>query len=76
MFDYNFNMKMQEYYKDIFMQVHEVMDDHETLKVGIEILKIAMARLDGDLDREDIAREYNKLGNIIKELEKIDENYV
>ena len=76
MFDYNFDMKMQEYYDDIFMQVHDVMDDHEVLKLGIEFLKIAMARLDGDLNREDILKEYVYLGDIIKKLEEIDKNYV
>lgn len=76
MFDYNFDTKLEEYYDDIFNMAHEVMDDHEVLKIGIEFLKIAMARLDGDLDREDILKEYVYLGDIIKKLEEINENYV
>jgi len=76
MFDYDFNMSLERYYESLFDTVHDTMDDREVLKVGIEVLKIAMSRLDGDLDKKDIKKEYQKLGYIIRELEEIEEDYV
>lgn len=76
MFDYNFNMQLERYYESIFDTIHDTMDDREVLKVAIEVLKIAMARLDGDLNNKDIKKEYQKLGYIIRELEEIEEDYV
>lgn len=76
MFNYNFNMLLERYYESIFDTIHDTMDDREVLKVAIEVLKIAMARLDGDLDNKDIKKEYQKLGYIIMELEEIEEDYV
>ena len=76
MFAYNFNMPLERYYESIFDTIHDTMDDREVLKVAIEVLKIAMARLDGDLDNKDIRKEYQKLGYIIRELEEIEEDYV
>jgi len=76
MFDYNFDYKLEKYYNDIFDIIHGIVNDRETLELGIEILKIAMARLDGDLDNKEIRKEYQKLGYIIRELEEIEKNYV
>lgn len=76
MFNYNFNQKLEDYYFNIFQEIHETINDYETLQIGIEILKIAMQRLDSDLDNKDIEKEYKKLGYIIKELEEIEKNYV
>ena len=76
MFDYNFNMPLERYYESMFDTIHDTMDDREVLKVGIEVLKIAMSRLDGDLYNPDIKKEYKKLGYIIRELEEIEEDYV
>ena len=76
MFDYNFDLQLERYYDSIFDTIHDTMDDREVLKVGIEVLKIAMSRLDGDLDNKDIKKEYQKLGYIIRELEEIEEDYV
>lgn len=76
MFDYNFNTKLEDYYFNIFQEIHEEINDYETLQMGIEILKIAMQRLDSDLDNEKIKKEYMKLGYIIRELEEIEKNYV
>ena len=76
MFDYNFNLQLERYYDSIFDTIHDTMDDREVLKVGIEVLKIAMCRLDSDLNNKDIKKEYQKLGYIIRELEEIEEDYV
>ena len=76
MFNYNFNTKLEDYYFDIFQEIHETINDYETLQIGIEILKIAMQRLDNDLNNEGIKKEYQKLGYIIRELEEIEKNYV
>ena len=76
MFEYNFNRKLEDYYFNIFQEIHETMSDYDTLQLGIEILKIAMQRLDSDLDNEKIKKEYMKLGYIIRELEEIEKNYV
>lgn len=76
MFNYNFNHNLEKYYYNIFEPIHGVINDYETLQIGIEILKIAMQRLDSDLNNKKIAKEYQKLGYIIKELEEIEKNYV
>ena len=71
-YDYGF----ENYHEDIFNIVHEIMDDHEVLKLGIEIIKIATGRLDSDLNNKEILKEYILLRDIIDRLEKIDKNYV
>lgn len=48
------------------------INDFETLRLGIEILKLAKERLNNDLEN---LEEYNKLNNIIEDLEKILKNY-
>lgn len=45
------------------------------LRLGIEILKLAKERLNNDLENLEILEEYNKLNNIIEDLEKILKNY-
>ena len=75
MFDYNFDYTLEKYYGGIFDMIHNVIDDYNTLKIGIEILKIAMQRLDSDLENKEIKKEYQKLGYIIRELEEIEKNY-
>ena len=76
MFDYNFDLQLERYYNSIFDTIHDTMDDREVLNVAIEVLKIAMCRLDSDLNNKDIKKEYQKLGYIIRELEEIEEDYV
>ena len=71
-YDYGF----ENYYENIFNIVHEIMDDHEVLKLGIELIKIAAGRLDSDLNNKEILKEYILLRDIIDRLEKIDKNYV
>ena len=71
-YDYGF----ENYYENIFNIVHEIMDDHEVLKLGIELIKIATGRLDSDLNNKEILKEYILLRDIIERLEKIDKNYV
>lgn len=70
------NWQLQKYYKNIFTEINETIDDFETLKIGIEIIKIAKERLNSDLYAYNIFQEYNKLGKIIEELEEIKNNYV
>lgn len=69
-------MNIKEYYSNIFTTISEIVNDFETLQIGINILEIARDRLDNDLDNEKIKEEYDKLNKIIKELKDIEENYV
>ena len=70
------NIKLQEYYKDIFRPINEICSDYDTLVIGTEIVKIAKNRLDSDLNNEEIKKEYDKLCEITKELNEIINNYV
>lgn len=69
-------MNIREYYNDIFNTISEVVNDFETLQIGISILEIARDRLNNDLDDEKIKEEYNKLDKIIGELKDIEAHYV
>lgn len=62
--------------KYILDDINECCDDKETLKIGIAIIKEARSRLIFDLDNVKIKSEYDKLGNILTELDEILENYV
>lgn len=70
--------KLQEHfdYNKMFTDIHENISDFDTLAIGTEIIKIARDRLDGDLDKKEIKEEYDKLMQIIKELNKVLDNYV
>lgn len=72
----NFDYKLQQYYGTIFTEVNDYINDYETLEIGIEIIKIAKERLNSDLNNESIMKEYQRLGEIIKELEEMKNNYV
>ena len=72
MFDYT----LQKEFFNIFNEINESVNDYDTLLIGIEIIKIATERLNSDLDNENIKKEYNKLKNIISELEEIKDNYI
>lgn len=70
-----FNYKLQDYFRNIFEEIHETINDYETLEIGIEIIKIAKERLNSDLNNKEIKKEYEKLKTIIKELEDVKNNY-
>lgn len=70
------NLYLEKEFKGTFEEIHEVASDYECLQVGRHIIELAMARLDKDLDNEDILEEYNKLGKIVEELKEIERNYV
>ena len=65
----------QEYYKNIFDEIHEVMSDRDCLELSIEILKVARDRLDGDLNNEYIKLEYYTINQIINQLDTINQLY-
>lgn len=74
--EFKMDYKLQKYYENIFTEIHESISDYETLEIGIEIIKIARERLNGDLNNKAIRTEYKRLGAIIRELEEIINNYV
>ena len=59
-----------------FGELDEYASDLEILMLGITLIKKAKDRLDKDLDNPDIKAEYDKLNNIIYQLEDIQNNYV
>lgn len=63
-------------YNDIFMEIYDNTSDYECLQIGTRILEIAKNRLDGDLNNIAIKTEYNKLENIINELQCIIDTYI
>lgn len=63
-------------YKDIFSEVHEVLNDKEVLELGTELIKVARDRLTGDLNREEIKKEYLELNDIVNQLNAIIKYYV
>lgn len=63
-------------YNDIFMEIYDNTSDYECLQIGTRILEIAKNRLDGDLNNIAIKTEYNKLENIIDELQNIIDTYI
>lgn len=63
-------------YNNIFMEIHDNISDYECLQIGTRILEIAKDRLDSDLNNVAIKTEYNKLENIIDELQCIIDTYI
>ena len=63
-------------YNDIFMEIHNNINDYECLEIGTRILEIAKDRLNSDLSNVAIKIEYNKLENIINELQDIIDTYI
>lgn len=63
-------------YNNIFMEIHNNANDYECLQIGTKILEIAKDRLDGDLNNVAIKIEYDKLENIIDELQNIIDTYI
>lgn len=63
-------------YNNIFMEIHDNISDYECLQIGTRILEIAKDRLDKDLNNIAIKTEYDKLENIIDELQNIIDTYI
>ena len=66
---------LQGYFAIIFTEISEHCSDSDTLEIGIELIKIATARLDSDLHDKDVLETHNRLIEIIKELESISKKY-
>ena len=69
------NRDLQGYFENIFTEISENCSDSDTLEIGIELIKIATTRLDSDLHDKDVLETYNRLIEIIKELESISKKY-
>ncbi|MBQ6630723.1 MAG: hypothetical protein IJH55_01135 [Romboutsia sp.] len=70
--DYGYQM----YYDNIFTEINEICSDYDVLLIGTEMIKIARDRLNGDLNNNEIEKEYLKLNEIVGSLEEIKNNYV
>lgn len=69
------NRDLQGYFENIFTEISENCSDSDTLEIGIELIKIATTRLESDLNDKDVLETYNRLIEIIKELESISKKY-
>lgn len=61
---------------EILNYLNDNYDDFEILNFALTVLKMATNRLDGDLNDERIKKEYDKLNDIIYQIDKITKNYV
>lgn len=62
--------------KDMFFTLDNTISDYDLIRLATELLRFESDRLDSDLNDEKILNEYNKINNIVKELEDIINNYV
>lgn len=69
------NRDLQGYFENIFTEIGENCSDSDILEIGIELIKIATTRLESDLNDKDVLETYNRLIEIIKELESISKKY-
>ena len=62
--------------EDAMFNLSNNVSDYDMLRIATELLIDATERLNSDLDDEKIMQEYNKLVEIILELQDIIKNYV
>ena len=69
------NRDLQGYFETIVTEKGENCSDSDTLEIGLELIKIATTHVDSDLHDKDVLETYNRLIEIIKELESISNKY-
>jgi len=77
----NYDIDIEKTFNDILgenmlQNLCNEINDFDMLRLAIELLRFATARLDSDLNDKKINEEYIKLNFIIEQLERIKNTYV
>lgn len=76
-FDYDIRATFDDIIgENMFFELNNNINDYDMLRLATELLRFEMARLDSDLDNEEIHAEYTKISIMVEQLETILDNYV